>query len=178
MSNLTINILATLCRSWKKIEQGTWQSMLPSCHSDVKHNILQQSVTCRWKKISRFVTKYAILFHFRHQAQYSPTVGDLQMEEDLQVRDKANYLHSFLKSCIKFSNQWIGTFGIQICTFDLLQRVHGSSFEDSLVRAARTRTVASTNYSVHASSRKMLGSSSSLCNEAESPRLSAILIAD
>jgi hypothetical protein len=80
--------------------QGSWQSTLSCFISDVKRNILQQFVICRWKKISRFVTKYAILFHFRRQAQYSPTVCDLQMEEDLQVRDKVNYLVPFQTSCI------------------------------------------------------------------------------
>jgi hypothetical protein len=62
------------------------------------------------------------LFHFRRQAQYSSTICDLQMEEDLKVSDKSNYLVPFQTSCKKFSNQWTSTLGILVCTFDWLQR--------------------------------------------------------
>ncbi|CAK9208611.1 unnamed protein product [Sphagnum troendelagicum] len=58
------------------------------------------------------------------------------------------------------------------------ERLQSTRFEDSLVRDARTRTLAATDYNVHASSRKMLGSSTSLCNEGQSPRPSAIVITE
>jgi hypothetical protein len=44
--------------------QGSWQSTLSCFISDIKHNILQQLAICRWKKISRYVTKQTIFIPF------------------------------------------------------------------------------------------------------------------
>ncbi len=129
------------------------------------------------------------------------------MEEDLKVRDKVRYLVSFQTSSTIFSNNlWNadgpsqGTWQSKLsCSLsDVMPKIcqpmnkhiwnrnfrfmaeglRSSRFEDSLVRAARTRTLAATNYNADASIGRTLVSSCSLCNEVQSPRPSAILTTD